>query len=258
MNLIKKLLKTIGLFEFSRRLYYQVFLKYLQFSKRFRENTVCTCSTVRCLDNKKSVNYSYHMLGEDTPVCCNTHLYEILSDVVSVLEEKKLAYFVTYGTFLGAIRHKGIIPWDTDIDLGVFRKDLDSIEKAIRDNLSSKYHINKDKENILRVYFSQSNSLHIDFEVWDDRGGYVEFNEDVYIEGGVRRIDRDVIFPLKKYPFYDLEVYGPNETQFLNKVYGDDYMSVGYKKYGINSKRLDIEPNANAGKIDKSTLIKAN
>ncbi len=256
MNVIKEILKKIGLFEFSRKLYYQVFLKYLKFSRKFRKNTICTCNTVRCLDNKKSVNYNYHMLGEDTPICCNTHLYEILSDVISVLEKNKLTYFMTYGTFLGAIRHKGIIPWDTDVDLGVFRKDLDIIERVIRDELSEKYYINRDKESILRVYFSQSNSLHIDFEVWDDKGEYVEFNEDVYVEGGIRKMDRDIIFPLKKYPFYDLEVYGPNKTQFLSEVYGNDYMSVGYKKYGINSQRVEIKPNANAGKIDKDILIK--
>ncbi len=254
MNLIKKVLKTVGLFEFSKRLYYQVFLGYLKFSRRFRENTVCTCDTVRCLENKKSINYNYHMLGEDTPICCNTHLYEILRDVISVLEEEHLTYFMTYGTFLGAIRHKGIIPWDTDVDLGVFRKELDNIEKAIRDKLSSKYYISRDKESILRVYFSQSNSLHVDFEVWDDKDDYIEFDEDVYVEGGIRKMDGDIIFPLKKYPFYDLEVYAPNKTEFLNEVYGDDYMNVGYKKYGVNSKKIEIKPNADAGKIDKNLL----
>ncbi len=256
MNLIKQILKKIGLFEFSKKIYFKLYPKYLESTRFFRKNdSFCTTETVRCLENKNSVNYKYHILGKNTPVCCNTHLYEILRDVVSVLEEKKLTYFMTYGTFLGAIRHKGIIPWDTDVDLGVFRQDLDSIEKVIRDKLSSKYYINRDKESILRVYFSQRNSLHIDFEVWDDKGEYIEFNEDVYIEGGVRKMDRGIIFPLKKYPFYDLEVYGPNKTQFLNDVYGDDYMSVGYKKYGVNSKKIDINPNATAGKINKNILI---
>lgn len=50
---------------------------------------------------------------------------EVLKKIAEICEQEHLRYFLTYGTLIGAIRHKGFIPWDDDIDLWMPRPDYE-------------------------------------------------------------------------------------------------------------------------------------
>ena len=62
---------------------------------------------------------------------------EIVKEFVKICNENDLLYYMICGTMLGAIRHKGFIPWDDDIDLGMPREDYEKFLKLAPKKLSS-------------------------------------------------------------------------------------------------------------------------
>lgn len=52
---------------------------------------------------------------------------EILDVIHQVCTEHGLRYSLAYGTLIGAVRHKGFIPWDDDIDIMMPREDYEKL-----------------------------------------------------------------------------------------------------------------------------------
>lgn len=77
--------------------------------------------------------------------------HELLDFVVNVCNKYDLDYWLDFGTLLGAYRHKGFIPWDDDVDIGMMRKDYEKLVEVIPNEI---------KENNLDDLIRISRELH--------------------------------------------------------------------------------------------------
>lgn len=110
---------------------------------------------------------------------------DILKQVDAYCKEHGIHYFLAYGTLLGAVRHKGFIPWDDDIDIAMNREEYEQFVSGFTDEY-------------LKVY-SLHTSEHCRFpfaKVYDSRTSMFEGSYKKTSEFGVN-ID---IFPIDAVP----------------------------------------------------------
>ena len=55
--------------------------------------------------------------------------FEMLLQLRRICKKYNLTYYLSGGTFLGAVRHNGFIPWDDDMDIALPREDYQSFLK---------------------------------------------------------------------------------------------------------------------------------
>lgn len=78
--------------------------------------------------------------------------FEVLLYFDHFCKQNNIKYFLSNGTLLGAVKYKGFIPWDDDIDVFVPRKDYDRLIREFKDTDKYKLFTNSREPNYRYPY----------------------------------------------------------------------------------------------------------
>lgn len=149
-------------------------------------------------------------------------LLSIYIDVKTVCDKYGLTLMLGGGSVLGAVRHKGFIPWDDDFDMMMPREDYDKLKEVFEKELSDKYNLSVPR------YKNESNSL---FMQISKKGTILKGLWDDSIISGVL-VD---IYPIEKMPNFVL-------CRFLKCIVLDIFRIIvlSVAEYKLRSKRLSV------------------
>lgn len=116
-------------------------------------------SDTQILNEIASKSPYLHKLSEQESKLMKRMLLIMYKDIAKLCEQNQLTYMLGGGSCLGAIRHKGFIPWDDDLDLMMPRRDYEELINLCKQGtLGDKYEYNtpdkkKDSKNpYLKIY----------------------------------------------------------------------------------------------------------
>uniref|UniRef100_A0A8B9VUT8 Ribitol-5-phosphate transferase n=1 Tax=Anas zonorhyncha TaxID=75864 RepID=A0A8B9VUT8_9AVES len=189
----------------------------------------CTKDTARCFGTVHARTPQYLLAGRWTPPCCLRALRETARHVVEALEAAGVRYWLEGGSLLGAVRLRDIIPWDYDVDLGIYREDAGKC-RWLREVEAAGGGAVEDAEGFVwekaaegefyRVHYSRTNRLHVDLWPFYPRAGVM--TKDTWLGH-----PQDVEFPERflrprlPLPFAGFTAMAPNNArEFLELKFG--------------------------------------
>ena len=154
---------------------------------------------------------------------------EILQAVHDFCIKNNLKYLLTYGTLLGAVRHKGYIPWDDDVDIIMPRDDYEKFIHSFGDENYGVYACNTDDKYFLpfaKAYDKRTIKLP---KIYIPEGFEIGFNIDIFpldsfesLEA-YKKIRKKEMSLLKKLVFSIRIIEGNSPIQILKRIYASFY-----------------------------------
>lgn len=160
----------------------------------------------------------------------------LLKELDYVCKQNGLTYWLDGGTLIGAVRHKGFIPWDDDIDTAMPREDyekvIDAFQRSSR-NPDILAGLTQDQNNncIIKVQHKRCPYLFVDIFPWDNYGDCFTTAEQIKKTKRIKeirkrfkklQIDREEL-KQKLNRTMDEEILTHKQTTQSDYVWGIDY-----------------------------------
>ncbi len=171
-----------------------------------------------------------YTLSDDDIKRLHAVLLDMYKEIKEVCSHYNIHLIAAGGTALGAIRHRGFIPWDDDMDLFMFRSDFEALKRVFKKELGDRYYLlapgTKQGANCFLPRIMKKNTTllgMIDETAPYPHGIYIDINIIEYAP------ENKLLFKLKS--------FGANARRVISySVYWNQYKSSSFKNYMLSSK----------------------
>jgi phosphorylcholine metabolism protein LicD len=166
-------------------------------------------------------------------------LYKVIKYTTEFLDEHEIDYCIEGGTLIGCVRHGGIIPWDNDVDIMIFKDGYNKMKTIMDKYTNEKFTIlhmtpgfklfyEEETYGELFVYdYDENEDLYrMSFPYIYQNGSYKPtfITSDIYYSYARYRIE--TLFPTKKTLFEDFYVRTPNDIMtVLSTIYKSNLLN---------------------------------
>lgn len=162
---------------------------------------------------------------------------KILKEFDKYCEANHLKYFLAYGTLLGAIRHKGFIPWDNDIDVCMLRDDYNKLIKKYKDGrfkLMSVERLKRNEYTYAHAKLTDTQTILLEsFQPDYELGVYIDVFPLEYLKDG----GKDYNILLKRYNRINYLETAKGIKGKILKIIGRKTLSRIYRMMHLNRKK---------------------
>lgn len=158
---------------------------------------------------------------------------DLLEQLIDVCNKYNLKYFLVGGSMLGAVRHKGFIPWDDDIDVAMLREDYDKLLKIADKEFKEPYFLAtslNDKHFIGHAQLKNLNTTAI-----SEEEKYLDFKKcifiDIFVFDKVSENEQERKKQKKQLKFYNMLLRGYYFAEVPTKKFSSKVFRLGMRFY---------------------------
>ncbi len=175
--------------------------------------------------------------GETQLRQCQLVMIRMLKVFDYLCTNNAISYWLTDGTLIGALRHRGMIPWDGDIDVGMALEDFEAFAEIAGQLPNDIFFQSRHTDTYKSSFMNKLRDRHSNYYEWQSQNPDATWHNGLQVDlirydedddGKLinpfcgTRYDRDEIFPLKRIEFEGAQLLAPSDPDhYIRRRYGN-------------------------------------